>query len=78
LYASSIRPIEKSYLASVYELLKELLLNYAPLHKSVAGHSSYLASRRAMNNGDDRDRTGNLWLAKPTLSQLSYVPVAHL
>jgi hypothetical protein len=25
-------------------------------------------------NGDDRDRTGNLWLAKPTLSQLSYVP----
>jgi hypothetical protein len=27
-------------------------------------------------NGDDRDRTGNLWLAKPTLSQLSYVPGA--
>ena len=27
-------------------------------------------------NGDDRDRTGNLRLAKPTLSQLSYVPVA--
>jgi hypothetical protein len=27
-------------------------------------------------NGDDRDRTGNLWLAKPTLSQLSYVPRA--
>ena len=26
--------------------------------------------------GDDRDRTGNLWLAKPTLSQLSYVPGA--
>ena len=24
--------------------------------------------------GDDRDRTGNLRLAKPTLSQLSYVP----
>jgi hypothetical protein len=25
--------------------------------------------------GDDRDRTGNLRLAKPALSQLSYVPV---
>ena len=25
-------------------------------------------------NGDDRDRTGNLRLAKPALSQLSYVP----
>ena len=24
--------------------------------------------------GDDRDRTGDLWLAKPPLSQLSYVP----
>ncbi len=24
--------------------------------------------------GDDRDRTGNLRLAKPALSQLSYVP----
>jgi hypothetical protein len=29
-------------------------------------------------NGDDRDRTGNLWLAKPTLSQLSYVPGATI
>ena len=28
--------------------------------------------------GDDRDRTGNLRLAKPALSQLSYVPVSHL
>ena len=26
------------------------------------------------SNGDDRDRTGNLRLAKPALSQLSYVP----
>ncbi len=25
-------------------------------------------------SGDDRDRTGNLRLAKPALSQLSYVP----
>jgi hypothetical protein len=28
-----------------------------------------------MNPGDDRDRTGNLRLAKPALSQLSYVPL---
>ena len=26
------------------------------------------------NSGDDRDRTGDLWLAKPPLSQLSYIP----
>jgi hypothetical protein len=26
------------------------------------------------DSGDDRDRTGNLRLAKPALSQLSYVP----
>ena len=25
-------------------------------------------------HGDDRDRTGDLWLAKPPLSQLSYIP----
>jgi hypothetical protein len=29
----------------------------------------------SLNCGDDRDRTGNLRLAKPALSQLSYVPV---
>ena len=26
--------------------------------------------------GDDRDRTDDLWLAKPPLSQLSYIPKA--
>ena len=31
-------------------------------------------SRPKPQSGDDRDRTGNLRLAKPTLSQLSYVP----
>jgi hypothetical protein len=29
---------------------------------------------RVRHGGDDRDRTGNLRLAKPALSQLSYVP----
>ncbi len=32
------------------------------------------ATIAATGNGDDRDRTGNLRLAKPALSQLSYVP----
>jgi hypothetical protein len=27
--------------------------------------------------GDNRDRTGNLRLAKPALSQLSYIPDLH-
>ena len=44
---------------------------------------SGIGSRRGMKqarnvnktiSGDDRDRTGNLRLAKPALSQLSYVP----
>ena len=29
---------------------------------------------RFQETGDDRDRTGDLWLAKPPLSQLSYIP----
>ena len=33
-----------------------------------------LLTPRAKEDGDDRDRTGNLRLAKPALSQLSYVP----
>ncbi len=28
----------------------------------------------ALSGGDDRDRTDDLWLAKPALSQLSYIP----
>ena len=30
---------------------------------------------RCERSGDDRARTGNLRLAKPALSQLSYVPI---
>ena len=40
--------------------------------------SSILQPPSFGDNGDDRDRTGNLWLAKPTLSQLSYVPGARI
>ena len=39
---------------------------------------SYAVAFCILQNGDDRDRTGNLWLAKPTLSQLSYVPGAAI
>ena len=31
-----------------------------------------------MSGGDSRDRTGNLRLAKPALSQLSYIPEVQL
>ena len=31
-------------------------------------------SYRMLSGGDDRNRTGNLWLAKPALSRLSYIP----
>ena len=35
----------------------------------------YLAiSQYYHSGGDDRARTGDLWLAKPVLSQLSYIP----
>jgi hypothetical protein len=33
-----------------------------------------VSTRTAQNGGDNRDRTGNLRLAKPALSQLSYIP----
>ena len=33
---------------------------------------------RMAKNGDNRDRTGDLRLAKPALSQLSYIPGFHM
>ena len=39
-----------------------------------AGRFSEDFPTRLSRTGDDRDRTGNLRLAKPALSQLSYVP----
>src|SRR5262249_40988845 len=44
---------------------------------ALSGILSRRGIRRTLNvniTGDDRDRTGNLRLAKPALSQLSYVP----
>src|SRR5262249_55213520 len=38
---------------------------------------AFQRSARFPCNGDDRDRTGNPRLAKPVLSQLSYVPAAE-
>jgi hypothetical protein len=40
------------------------------------GKGSSVGGAMILNSGDDRDRTGNLRLAKPALSQLSYVPDA--
>ena len=36
--------------------------------------SPYIINLYHSQTGDDRDRTGDLWLAKPPLSQLSYIP----
>ncbi len=49
-------------------------------------HTFGVATKRALlhdrfeitKDGDDRARTGNLRLAKPALSQLSYVPFRSL
>ena len=43
--------------------------------KTNTERSEYARHETTRKNGDDRDRTGNLWLAKPALSRLSYVPV---
>ena len=52
----------------------------APSPKCGAGFQPVLitlpvGNRHLAVGGDDRDRTGNLRLAKPALSQLSYVPI---
>ncbi len=47
------------------------------LSKSNGRTAAYLfLTKQSLNAiiGDDRDRTGDLWLAKPPLSQLSYIP----
>ncbi len=53
---------ENSSHASVYSLLKEPYYSMSQLMTHL------------FENGDDRARTDNLRLAKPALSQLSYVP----
>jgi hypothetical protein len=52
-----------------YEVVKEPCVYKETLYTNAI----YLAV--GSNSGDDRDRTGDLWLAKPPLSQLSYIPV---
>ena len=52
-----------------YEVVKEPNGSFEPIFfKLVVSFKS----------GDDRDRTGDLWLAKPPLSQLSYIPEVNL
>ena len=43
------------------------------LHRTLPGRPSPASVRRT-DSGANRDRTGDLWLAKPALSQLSYGP----
>ena len=53
-----------------------LTQNTMKLSKSPVAHATYIKTTKGFyfNGGDDRDRTGDLWLAKPPLSQLSYIP----
>ena len=46
----------------------------SPRDRSTAGHASRPLAVGCRPGGDNRDRTGNLRLAKPALSQLSYIP----
>ncbi len=41
---------------------------------SMRGHAVLRQPPKSLAGGDSRDRTGNLRLAKPALSQLSYIP----
>ena len=45
------------------------------IYWSRSGRASSALPTRLLPGGDSRDRTGNLRLAKPALSQLSYIPV---
>jgi hypothetical protein len=48
------------------------LLLPCKLSKNESGN--FLSQESLLHGGDNRDRTGNLRLAKPALSQLSYIP----
>ena len=55
----------------LYSIVKEQIF-YELLHANCYLLLAYLYS------GDNRDRTGNLRLAKAALSQLSYIPVKSI
>ena len=42
--------------------------------RCISARAALLKAPRPLSGGDSRDRTGNLRLAKPALSQLSYSP----
>jgi hypothetical protein len=67
------------------DLLSTFIVAFAtdilPIHISKSdkscmapGHGPVAYWTSLVSGGDDRGRTGNLWLAKPALSQLSYIP----
>ena len=49
-------------------------LSMSGSHRARRRGSEFCRTCEGRQSGDDRDRTGDLWLAKPSLSQLSYVP----
>ena len=61
-------------LGSCLQIVKEPRQNFSG---ALAGalFRFQVAATKGFTVGDDRDRTGNLRLAKPALSQLSYVPL---
>ena len=60
-----------------YEVVKERIAALSPRDSAKLGADSVRRCVRGPSDhhgGDDRDRTGDLRRAKPSLSQLSYVP----
>jgi hypothetical protein len=78
--------INKLFASNAKNLLGIILYNPTHLHIHLSKNVKTSVERLADSvyatryllyakiNGDDRARTGNLRLAKPALSQLSYVP----
>jgi hypothetical protein len=68
--------VEEKSRRSQYEVVKERICG-----SRIAEPPSLCAPKRLPtvgSYGDDRDRTGDLRRAKPSLSQLSYVPIAFV
>ena len=63
-----LKTVARLYLRSKAILVADPLVEMAPT-------KSTIRSPRHVADGEDRSRTGNLRLAKPALSQLSYIPI---
>ena len=56
-------------------VVKERVIPPRAMRTPLAGRNCILKFLIALSGGDNRDRTGNLQLAKLALSQLSYIPI---